>query len=419
MLLTLLAKDLARARRNPLPWLVFLLVPLCTVALVGLAVGGLGKEPQQFGRIRFALVDEDNSPITRMLRGGLNQGEAAQRLEPVFLDRPAALAQLNANKLSAVVIIPENFTADFLHSRPIKLELIKNPAESIKPTVLEEGLGVVTSGLNGIARNFAPDLVAWREVIEGEGDYRRAADLFAKTGDRVKALGAYLNPPLIGYTKPAPAAPENGASKASPGFNLFGYLLLGMAAMFLLFLGGVGMSDLHREIELRTLARYRTLHDSLVPFVGAKVVFTAVMLLLCSTILFGGGALVFGVTWSHPLPLLGLVLAYTVFVTGLMAVLVAWMPNQGAADAVRSMVSMLLGLAGGCAFPPDNLPAFFREQLMPLLPTHWFVSAARALEFGGTAPLLPAALKLILTGATLLAVAAWLLRQRFSQGARS
>jgi len=424
MLRALLAKDFARARRNPLPWLIFLLVPLFVAGVMGYI---FHDREQVFDRIHFAVVDEDNTLVTRMLRNSASNDEFKRRLgpvelAPVFLERGPALDALGRNKLSAVIVIPAGFTHDFLRSQRVTFELIKNPAESIKPTILEEGLGVLTAGLDAIARNFAPELAACREVLEGDGDLEQAGPLLTQVGQKLKSLGVYLNPPLVGYTKPAPAE-SNGSgpdSGAAGGMNLFGFLLLGMAAMFLLFLGGLGMGDLHREIEQRTLARYQTLHDSLTPFIGAKVVFTMLMLLLCAAILLGGGGLAFGISWHRPLPLLGLTIGYALFVAGLMAALVAWIPDQRKADAARSLVSMLLAMAGGCAFPPDNLPPVWRDHLMPLLPTHWFAATARAMEYGDPAtPWLPAALKLALAGALLLALAAGLFRRHFAKGGRA
>src|SRR5438477_10364997 len=136
MLRVLLAKDLRRAWRNPLPWLINLALPVCITALIGLAFGGK-SDSGALGRIRFAVVDEDDSPLTGLLRGAANQREGGKYLEPVFLDREAALGQIADNKLSAVLIIPERFTRDYLTARkPVSIELIKNPAQSIQPAVL-------------------------------------------------------------------------------------------------------------------------------------------------------------------------------------------------------------------------------------------------------------------------------------------
>ena len=69
MLRALLAKDFARTRRNPLPWLLFLLAPLCVAGIIGFAFGGSMRE-QRIGTLRFALVDEDNTLVSRFLRSG-------------------------------------------------------------------------------------------------------------------------------------------------------------------------------------------------------------------------------------------------------------------------------------------------------------------------------------------------------------
>jgi hypothetical protein len=414
MLQALISKDFARARRSPLQWLVFLLVPLLLVALIGAFFGGFGKPTPDLGRIRFALVDEDNSPVTRLLRGALGQGEAAQRLEPVLMDRPAAIEQIGDNKLSAVVIIPSGFSASFLRGQPTRIELVKNPAEAIKPTAMEEMLGVVTAGLDAVGRNFSQEIDAARVVFEGGGDYRVAAAVITRSGDKLATMSAFLKPPLVGYTKPAVAA--TGEAAAGTGFNLLGHLLLGMAAMFLLFLGGLGMGDLHREIELKTLARFCTLHDSVRPMILAKVVFTWLMLALCSLVLFGGGAWVFGVHWNHPAALATLTATYLLFIAGLMACVVSWIPERRKADSMRTVLSMLLGMAGGCAFPTDQLPAVFRERVMPLMPTDWFAGTARTLEYGGGIVWWPAALKLAVCGALMLVVASAMFRRRFGQG---
>src|SRR3954469_4257779 len=109
MLRLLLAKDLLRAWRNPLPWLINLALPLCITALVGLAFGGK-SDSGALGRIRFAVVDEDDSLLSGFLRGASNQGEAGKSLEPVLMGRDQAMQEILQNHISAILIIPTNFT---------------------------------------------------------------------------------------------------------------------------------------------------------------------------------------------------------------------------------------------------------------------------------------------------------------------
>ncbi len=428
MLRVLLAKDLRRAWRNPLPLLINLLIPLCITALVGLAFGGK-SDSGALGRIRFALVDEDQTILSDFLRGSANQREGGKYLDPVVLERDEALRQINDNQISAVLIIPANFTRDYLTGRTgISLELIKNPAQSIHPAVMEELLGALVTGLNAISRNLQSEFPDWQKVIEGKGDYKEVAALIERGGNKLKQAERFIDPPLIVYEKDAPAesSPDNstipGAAKESARktdslSNVFGYLLTGMAATFLLFLASNTMSDLHREVRQRTLARYHTLHHHLTLFVAAKVLFAVVILLICSAILLGGGGLIFRVAWQEPLALACLVVGYAGFAAGLMAVLVALIPDERKAGALTTVIAMGLALAGGCMFPTNALPTFLREQVAPLLPTHWFVDTARNLQFGGGEVAWVATLiKLLALGAVLLVLAALLFRRQFRTG---
>ncbi len=430
LLRVLLAKDLRRTWRNPLPLLINLLIPLAVTALIGLVFGGKPAGAQ--GRIRFALVDEDQTILTDFLRGAANQRLGARHLEPVIMDRAEALRQINANRISAIVIIPANFTRDYFAGREdVELELIKNPAQSMHPAVMEELLGVVVTGLNAVSRNLQSEFPDWQMLFDGKGDYKQAAALIERAGDKLKLVRKFIDPPLVHYERDAPVqpgrhSPETAAStggvprKSDPASGVFTYLLTGMSAMFLLFLASNAMTDLHREVRLRTLARYHNLHQQLTLFVASKVGFAVVVLAVCSAILLAGGGLIFGIVWQRPGALAALALGYAFFAAGLMATLVALIPDERKANALNTVVSMGLALAGGCMFPPQGLPAFLRDHLTPLLPTYWFVDTARTLQYSdGSVAWIPALVKLIVLSVGLLALAALLFRRQLKTGARA
>lgn len=436
MLRVLLAKDLRRAWRNPLPWLINLIVPLAMTALIGLVFGG-GSDGGAIGRIRFAVVDEDKSALSDMLRGSVNQRDGGKYLEPVFMERADALLEVNANKISAVLIIQTNFMRNYLTAHaPVSLELIKNPAESIHPAVLEELLGAVVTALNAISRNFNSEFPEWQAVFEGKEDYHKVSFLIERAGDKLKSAKKFINPPLVNYEKEERSNETNGVaaksgesdgkstkekeSKSSSANGIFAYLLIGMSAMFLLFLGNNAMTDLHRELRQRTFERYQTMRQQLWPFIVSKIVFTVVVLLLCSAMMLGGGGLIFRIYWPHALALLSLTFGYACFVAALFATLVALVPDERRAGVLNNIAGMALGLAGGCAFPPQQLPAFLREHVTPLLPSFWFVDTLRNLECGSAnAPWLFVLLKLAGVSAVLIVLAAILFRRRFKTGLRT
>src|SRR5208282_4548136 len=150
---------------------------------------------------------------------------------------------------------------------------------------------------------------------------------------------------------------------------------------------------------------------------AGKAVFTIVMVFSGAVILLGGGGLIFRFDWPRPLELGVLTLAYVCFATGLMSTLVALMPDERRANAVNNVVSMVLSMAGGAMFPPEQLPAAMRQHLLPLLPTFWYVNTARELWWSPASWLATAA-KLLALGALGLTAAAFLFRRRFQEGTR-
>src|SRR5450755_2617772 len=210
MLRVLLAKDLRRAWRNPLPWLINLIVPLAMTALIGLVFGG-NSSGGALGKIRFAVVDEDKSVLSDFLRGAANQRDGGKYLEPVFMEREDALREINASKISAVLIIPTNFMRNYFLGRDqVSLELIKNPAESIHPAVLEELLGAVVTAMNAISRNFNSEFPEWQAVFEGKEDFHKVSFLIDRAGDKLKTAKKFINPPLVSYEKDEPSQETNG-----------------------------------------------------------------------------------------------------------------------------------------------------------------------------------------------------------------
>ncbi|MEI6196344.1 MAG: hypothetical protein WCS42_18660 [Verrucomicrobiota bacterium] len=190
-------------------------MPLAMTALIGLVFGG-GSDNGALGRIRFAVVDEDKCVLSDMLRGAAHQREGGKFLEPVFMEREDALRVINKNQISAVLIIPTNFMRNYFTARaPVSLELIKNPAESIHPAVLEELLGAVTTALNAFLRNFNSEFPEWQAVLEGREDYHKVSFLIERAGDKLKSARMFINPPLVSHEKEEGGSKTNGTAPTS------------------------------------------------------------------------------------------------------------------------------------------------------------------------------------------------------------
>ena len=354
----------------------------------------------------------------------VDQSEGGKHLEPVLLDRPEAERQIRDDKLSAMLVIPRGFTRDYLTTtNVVTLELVKNPAQSIHPAVMEELLGVVVTGLDVLKRHLGAELPEWQTVFEGSRDYRHLADLIVRAGERVETARHYLSPLRVSYVKEERPTGDNttksggGSAPGRTAFNLFGQLLPGMAAMFLLFLGNNAITDLKREFQQGTLARTRTLHHQLLAFVASKMVFAMVMLWICGAIMLGGGGAVFRIPWGDPFAVAALTACYAVFAAGFMCLLGSLLVGEERADAFSNVTAMAIGLAGGGAFPAQQLPAFLRDYVTPWLPNHWYTQALQEIAAGNAGvPWGGSALLSLALGLVAALAAAWLLQRRIERG---
>ncbi|MEZ5274777.1 MAG: ABC transporter permease [Opitutaceae bacterium] len=417
----LLRKDLRRAWRNPLPFLIQLAIPLCITGVIGLAFGP--KEGgQPVAAIKIAVVDEDDTPLSDFLKGSFNQGENRQFIEPQIVDRTEAMRLIEKDQISAVIIIPEGFTDAYLDAgRPPPLVLIKNPAQSYYPAIVEELTDAGVEALNALSRTFGPELKDIKDIIT-PGDEKRTslltvAALLIRLEVVVQRVEDYLFPPRISYSsgERAEAGSENG-----PGFNIFGFVLSGMTAMFMMFIASLSITDIYKEIKGQTMARMRTMMPGVFPIVFAKVIFTLIMVMGCAVILFGGGGLLFGVSWGNPFPVTILCLSYGFFCAGLMACVAALAGSETRINVVSNIVIFGQAFVGGSMAPVESLPAFLRDHLTPFTPLYWFSGSIRTLENGvGEQAWLSSSLLLGLTGIAMVLLAVWLLDRLLQKGGRA
>jgi ABC-type multidrug transport system permease subunit len=429
MLRTLLAKDLARTRRNPAPWVISLFVPFLITALIG-SIFGPKPEGGALGTIHVALVDEDDSGLGSFLKRmleGMRTSESEQdvpfELDLQIVDRAEAVRRTTWGEFAGVIVLPAGFTDSFFDGdQQVSIELIKNPAQGIQPRVIEETLGLLVTALQAIKDLGGEELGAIRDLIRSDDDFltslARAGMIAVRARDRLEPVKAYLAPPLI-ITDTETRADTSVGTK-SPAWSVFAFLLCGMVAMFTLYLIDHGMRDIYREMRMHTLERFKTIHEGLAVFLAGKVAFATVLGSLGALILLGGGALIFQFTWREPLRLAALVVAYSFCGAGLLGVLAALAGAERRADALANIVITTMAIVGGCMFPIHMFPVWLREGITPLMPTAWFAGAARAMQDAGdTGPWLLSMAKCLAFGVIAVLAASALFRRRIEKGLRA
>lgn len=380
MIRILLKKDLRRARRNPWPYLINLALPFVITMIIGLAFGNSGSG-QGIGKIKIGITDEDDGVLGQILANSFSQGDAQDFMSPVFLKREEALNQIQANELSAVLIIPENFTTRYLEGdAPPPLELVKNPAQRYHPAIMEEFLGIIVEGLNVVSRNFKDEIPEIVELAKTDGypDMIGLAAVLVKLGVKFKKAEDFLFPPLITFTETTERDEEN---EKNAGFNIFAFLLPMLSSVFLLYLADGSVRDIYKELSGKTLPRIKTVHYHLLPVVISKCVLAVITGIVGSAIWFIGGGLAFQIEWQAPGPIILLVIAYSICAAGFMAVLVGLFRTEKQAETLISLVILGIAFLGGGFIQVDAMPEFIREQISPWMPNYWFIQSVQSLQF--------------------------------------
>src|SRR5687768_6259311 len=108
VLRALVAKDIRRQLAQPLELIIDLAIPLVLSGLIFLAFGRFAREPDAGPTLKFAALDLDDSPLSRMVLGA---GASSDRRLEVgrVASREEGLARLSRDEASALVVIPKGF----------------------------------------------------------------------------------------------------------------------------------------------------------------------------------------------------------------------------------------------------------------------------------------------------------------------
>jgi hypothetical protein len=199
----LLKKDLLRDARHPWGLAIFMIMPVLTAIIIGM-VFSPRSDIQKSIRIDVAVLDRDDDLLTGIMRSVSNQGEAGENLRLHFVEtEEAGIRLVERRKVSAFVVFPENLTVDLLEDRATAITLYKNPAESILPKIVEEGLGIVCNAVSQALILLQPELTEVHAMIERDEmpPGVEVAAVAANAIDRLKTIEPYLFPPLIQFNE--------------------------------------------------------------------------------------------------------------------------------------------------------------------------------------------------------------------------
>jgi ABC-type transport system involved in cytochrome c biogenesis permease component len=422
-------KDLRRLRRDPAALVMWVGLPLAIGSLMTMASGGRsGPEPQA----HVLVADRDDSFLSRLLIGALSQDAAGGFIRAETVTEEEGRRRLDKGEADALLVIPEGFDAAILEEKPAVLELVKNPARTILPGIVEESLSILTDGSFYLHRLLGDDL---RALVGGPDSGSTfpdvvIADFSVQVNRTVDRLASTLFPPVIelevisgdeaAATDDEAAAGGAGAESAGrpkPETSVAMFFLPGLLFMSLMFMAQGLAQDLWHERNRHTLRRAVVAPHDIAAFLGGKILYGAVLMTGVVGLTLTVAWTYFGLRWTA----LPLAVAWTVFagvvLNLLMTVIMLHASSERTAGVLTMVIVFPLLMVGGSFFPFEVMPAGM-AAIGKLTPNGWALEQLKAVILDEVVPgrLAAAFGGLLAVGAALLAWSAARLRSGFARG---
>src|SRR5260370_11952083 len=259
-------KDRRRLRREPITLLTWIGIPTF-VALILVLIFGRG-DPRPNGKLLVA--DEDGGFGAMWLTSAFTQGPLGNMITVEKVKREEGRRRMDKGNASALVIIRKDFTRALLEAERARRELVRNPAQSILPDMIEETLSILTDGAFYLQTVAGPQIRALpRSAPPGD---TRVADIAVQFNHLAEGLRKYVAPPLIQLdTKVTQQKLDQPAGFAT-------LMLPGMLYLGVFFIAGGLAVDVWRERTSGALRRITTTPVTLGAVLAGKLLAAAIIL---------------------------------------------------------------------------------------------------------------------------------------------
>lgn len=346
-------KEVLRRRRDPFAIVIWLLIPLSLAAIFALIFGGM--EEEGLPRATLLVADNDDSFASRLLVGSLSSNQLEGLIEPQAVSESDGVDMMMDGKASALLVIPDGFGTAYLDGAPTTLRLLKNPMESILPSICQSVVETILE-MGFLARSVLDEPITSIHGMVGSEHEPSQGELDAMSlgiGHTVHRIMPYVYPPLVSLE--VERIEEEGKREE---FNFAASYYPGLVLMALLFVS-VGLSqDVWREKRYGALGRCITTPVSLFNFFAGKLAGGLIICALVLVIMLVMGPVLFDLTWHHLWAVVLLGLAASAFMLSLFSMLVLAMSrNERTSNVVTDILLMALMLTSGTTVPLEVMPA--------------------------------------------------------------
>ena len=430
-ILDIALKDLTRSFRSAFAVGMMLVAPLLLTGLIYIAFGGKSGGDVSITAIQVGVVNADQHPGDSLLKDSLGASIRSLFFDDSvkswisasdYPDETAARAALDEQKIGVAVIIPQDFSAQFVSEQKnaniAQVLIISDPTLTIGPVVVEN---MVVSMLDG----FSGGGVAIETLINRQ----QANDLQTAPANVPVWVEQYTtwyinfqhdlfhNPLKAALKLVSIASPSGGQTgTVDPIQQMVGLTMTGQMIFFTFFTGANAMMTILREAEEGTLARMFTTPTSRTAILTGKFLAVFFTVLIQGLVMMLAGHYAFGVNWGQTGPAALALTGQVMAASGLGVLLISFVRSTRQGGPVLGGGLTVLGMLGGLftANLPSAMPAAF-TQLANFTPQGWVLKIWRMVLNGQPAnELWPPFLVLIGISLLMFAIGALNFRKRYA-----
>jgi ABC-type multidrug transport system permease subunit len=313
----------------------------------------------------MAIVDQDSSFVSKLVKTALNQGPTAKMLTLVDAkDMNAVDDMFKKDTASAALLIPRGFGERLLKNttESQSLTLYKNPRDYIGPQIAEGIMRCLTVIANGVLVQFQQPITQINAMNHSPSieEIGKISQSFYGIGKNMRGLSALRNIDVTVIEKPkdTESSDFNLAAMFFPGLVMFGLL-------------SVSLNLEHRF--LRDRSNHVTRRFVTAPISPWSVAIQQRLYIASFALVVGivAGTLG-GLIWRIPPHGLStavlIIVALALFVAGWNGIVFSLSSSTRTVSAISSISMVFLSLLGGGFFPVDFTPVSF-QAITKFIPT--------------------------------------------------
>ena len=385
VVLAIALKDLRQRLRDRSALVLGFIAPVAVAALISVAFGSAGSF-----HANVAVVDLDGGPVATGFTTFVKGPDLARLLtvKPVTSEADAR-AKVAKGDLSAAFVIPQGFSAAVTSggTRPIRV------LASVDSSIAEQ-----------VARSLAESFTAQIEAVQLSVKSAVGAGAPYSSAGQLAAEASAVRLPEQAVAQPAGTQTLTGTSYYAPAMGIF----------FMFFAIGYGARGFFLERTGGTLERLAAAPIRPGTILAGKSLATFAYGVASLGTVAIVTSLAFDARWGPPLVVLALIVALSLTIVGLTALVITLARTERQADGSASLLTFGLVLLGGNFVFIGGAPPLIRTLAL-LTPNGWALRAFTDLAGGAAWTAAAAPLVAILAFAAAIGAAAFSLRGRVAE----